>query len=278
MSRIVFESDMWHDQHATYDLAPALRLSALSVRSHAAHYQNARSQDAIAVIGDGARRRLAFCVCDGVGSSFAGYIAARYLARRLTSYLFTSAILEPPSPGLVETMLRQWVVAASTAVTEVALPSEMNPLVRDVLDEMRAERGSETVFLAGLARWDTSDAGDLRVYAMGNVSGVISSAHGGAVADSAINEQGSDSDRWTTRRGPVGALFAARYPFTGRLRVASDGLDALGSDAWLAPAERLMSRAAELRATTDTDDLAVLDIWPNLADNTMDNMLFAQET
>lgn len=276
MLHTVFASDPWQDQHTAITPTPESRMEALAVRSRASAEQGSCSQDYLFVVVDDTRKRLAFCVCDGVSSSFAGHIAAQYLAHHLTPFLLERIAAEPPGEREIEDILRQWAREASILVSQVALPPETNAIVREVLEDTRTTRGSETVFLAGVLCWAarevesgarlTTPAGangaggdEFWAYAMGNVRGVMTSSNG---ARTDINAHGTEADRWATGQGPIGTLVVEHHMLSrAQLRIGTDGIEAFGDAAWQAPASHLMRLATDLRATTDTDDLAILDLW-----------------
>lgn len=265
MLQALIETDLMRDQFVAVEGVLNLQVEALSVRSQLAYHCAERSQDVIVVVRDQARQRLAFCVCDGVSGSYAGEYAAQFLAQRLAVLLLE---LDPAADDLtahtaVVDALQRWAPEASASVMALPLPPATNTFIQEALDERRAKRGSETVFLAGSLICETQAEllYDLRVVAMGNVRGVITREGGAPIV---LNAQGVDGNRWGTLHGPIGASHIERHTVALiRLRIATDGIEAieeLKRNAWSMPPICLMQQTIDLRATRETDDLAVLDI------------------
>lgn len=106
-------------------------------------------QDYLAYAVD--EHQLAFALCDGVGQSFYGDLAARILGDALVRRLWA----RPADVHQGETfdidldrILEQLTTAASAAVSAQALPAAAPPMLREVLEAQRA-RGSESMFVCG---------------------------------------------------------------------------------------------------------------------------------
>ncbi|MFN3763249.1 MAG: protein phosphatase 2C domain-containing protein, partial [Anaerolineae bacterium] len=214
-------------------------------------------QDYLALREDGVR--LAFALCDGVGQSFYGDLAARLLGDALVDYLWE---LHPAdSEALREDLaafLDRLVEAASAQVAAYPLPEGLPPMLRQVLEEKRA-LGSESTFVAGLL--DT-EAGVLHLAWMGDSRLRLWGPDGEFTAR--LGDTFHTQERWSTRRGRVGELHTLSVPLR-ELRYAvaySDGLARL---------DRVMTRHfrdASIQAVIDdtllrpeSDDIAFLEIW-----------------
>ena len=98
---------------------------------------------------------LGFVVCDGVGSSFCGNIAAEYLGNQLIKFLFdvgpTLEELDSASALAEKTMgyLSEWQEGGYRKAESVKLPAGLPPLQLQALQQQRQEHGSETVFACG---------------------------------------------------------------------------------------------------------------------------------
>lgn len=100
-------------------------------------------------------QRLVFVVCDGVGSSFCGNLAARILGDNLLDWLWSldieylggeAALVEAATAFLNNKLQKQ----AQREVEEYEIPGsdQMNALILQALDAQRAY-GSEAIFVAG---------------------------------------------------------------------------------------------------------------------------------
>lgn len=268
MSRRVIESNPWKDQHQTVAVTACLRLSILSIRSRAALQQGTCSQDYVHVAICQEKGMVAFCLCDGVGSSFAGQIAARYLARHLPPFLLEQGEAAPPKREAIERALHDWASAAAPELASADIPPDTSTLVAEVIDELRRDRSSETVFLAGLlylahciplpAPVSTANV-ILHLYTMGNIRGVIVRDEGPPLG---INAFGTDVNRWAVVRGSLGTLDTQTYELPGCSRIwfYTDGLEAVGPLAGAEDSYSLFQQALHLRVSSDGDDMAMLEL------------------
>jgi hypothetical protein len=177
---IVVATDQLQDLFVHAALGADLRVRLLSQRGREAQTQALRNQDYAVLRSVDGGRSLAFCVCDGVGSSYRGDFAAAYLAVRLVRWL---AALPPPAAAAssaaregeaalharLSAELLAWSRAGQEELRRLAFPPATGVLVREVLEELREGYGSETVFLAGrVDRLDGPDSGERAAAAAGD--------------------------------------------------------------------------------------------------------------
>ena len=123
-----------------------------SFRSREAQTQALPSQDYARVSSNRKGSSLCFCVCDGVGSSYKGGFAARYLAVCLVDWLQTLTAIPRKRTKIakdLQSLLDQCASRAQSELKQLSIPSETPALVREVLEDLRDNYGSETVFLCG---------------------------------------------------------------------------------------------------------------------------------
>lgn len=85
-----------------------------------------------------------FVLCDGVGMSYRGEFAARYLGQSLLAWLNDDVRL---SQAHLSERLQQWAVTAAAELEQQPIP-HMSSLLLHVLEEKR-RRGSQTMYICG---------------------------------------------------------------------------------------------------------------------------------
>ena len=240
-------------------------------------YAYARAAETRAA-GDRGQDYLAFCegegsfvfaLCDGVGQSFYGDLASRYLGDSLVAWL---------RDRLPETMDRETIAAAlddylweivepaKSLVERHPLPSDLPPLLREVLEEKR-RLGSESTFACG--RIDLPREG--------LPEGRIVLAWMGDSRLRLWNDRkqpvplGGNFDiarRWSSHRGPVGGrphCFVAPLrdgeQHVVRLMAYTDGLAALDGREKDLSRQTLQRMIEEAGSAATSDDIAFLEVW-----------------
>jgi len=205
--------------------------------------------------------RLSFALCDGVSQSFFGELASRFLGTALVDWFWRIDLSGSNSQTFTEslgTFLDDLTSEASAIVAAHPLPDDMPAVVRSVMEEKRA-LGSESTFVAG--RIDILEKqlwlawmGDSRLRLWGP-EGEMSAR---------LGDTFHTAERWSSRRGRVGALHTAVFPLEAihYLAVYSDGLDLL---------DRFMSRHlrdASIQAYIElagrqptSDDVSYYELW-----------------
>jgi hypothetical protein len=166
---------------------------------------------------------LTFAVCDGVGQSFMGDVAARLLGDGLTEWLLK--IERPASDEQFSADVRDSLNAmtARTAqeVTDYKLPDSLPPILVQAL-EMQRKYGSESMFVAGRLAMDGSDPwvalcwlGDAPVAAI-DIDGELVD----------LGPHGHTSERWNATTGIKGEVHTWVHDAKNVARVAgyTDGL------------------------------------------------------
>jgi hypothetical protein len=173
-------------------------------------------------------QRLVFVVCDGVGSSFCGNLAARILGDALLEWLWALDIgYMGGAAGLSEAAtshLNRIQKQAQHEVAEYQIPDTISGLVRQALEAQRAY-GSEAIFAA--ARIDHPGPvfadglvsvvwmGDTQIHVLGE---------DGAPLD--LGGQWNNANRWSSSQGVKGRMSAWMHELTGvgRVLAFTDGL------------------------------------------------------
>jgi hypothetical protein len=236
------------DVHPVEASVPPFLVRYLSLRSGESRALGEVNQDALALrFADG---RLTFALCDGVGQSFRGDLAAGMVSAAVADWLLETRELDPA--GLIaegERMLAPLAAAVQSAVDADVLPADLPELLREVLETKR-RAGSETTIAAGLL-----DSGR-------RIFGLVWCGDSGYTLDLAGDDPlagepaAFGGDRWSSRRGLTGPLRArcGALPEGSQIAVWSDGFrDAPEPADW--GAVRAWSETA-----TPPDDSTILSI------------------
>jgi Protein phosphatase 2C len=258
---LLIETAQNKDTFNTTSVNDMLSVRLLSVRSQEAQLQKLANQDYAQVYIQADGSSLCFCVCDGVGSSYKGDFAARYLARSLVEWMQNLTDLQVRTSALVSQLdarFNLWGRAAQKQLQQAAIPASTPALVREVLEDLRDTYGSETVFLCGRVDLDAGsnvtsaeDAGrlysaEVLVCWMGNVTAQLFTAADEYVM---LGEDDDRAARWSTLRGSRGpvSIWKRHLETIERLIVHTDGLDAIAAslphlddEAWLTETQRLL--------------------------------------
>ena len=269
---------------------------ALSLRCAEAQAQSLPNQDyalvkLLPMAGTGSAsaggNTLCFCVCDGVGSSFKGDFAAAYLATQLVNWLAALSPRraprrpagattiawreEPPNAALRASLthaLMAWAAEGQRQALAMPLTAD-SAIVREALDDLRRDYGSETVFLAGRVDHfaqdgQESDAQDewnaqALLCWMGNVSAQVFARPGEALPLPAMDD---DRRRWSTGRGVQGEVEAHIYSLATlhRILAHTDGANPLSAQLAYLDDETLQREAKRLLTLPANDDITILDM------------------
>lgn len=265
----IIESDQRADSFLSALLGEQVAVRLCSVRCKEAQIEAAPNQDYARVVINERASMLSFCVCDGVGGSYQGHVAARELATRLTRYLLTlPGIPRHPRTAAValRTQLDRWAIEAQQTLHQTELPAHVSALEQEILVEQRDQHGSATVFFGGRVEYAPSRR--LRRFEhtlpallcwMGNVTARVCAARKPCEP---LGDVHNDRNRWSTRFGQQG-LLTVRVSALNRsepLVVYTDGLDSLGPQLALLDDHQLQRRIWEQLALPASDDMTVLEL------------------
>jgi len=273
---LTIQTDQRQDVLLRRTLSDTITTRLLAVRCREAQEQNLSGQD-FALLKHNQTEygvtSLCFCVCDGVGSSYRGDFAARYLARHMLAWLQRLPYI-PKTPESFQESVRaslgDWAERGQRRLSEEAeaasAPPGTSALVREALAELRETYGAEAVFLAG--RLDVTHAGAplasntparLLLCWMGNVVAQIFPT---GEAPFAAGSASDDSARWSTGRGVRGTIETRILSLAGlhRLIVYTDGVGPLADRLAILDDDALYDAAAQLLTEPASDDMTLLDV------------------
>jgi len=265
----VIESDQQKDTFLTMKLDDQVRLRLCSVRSQESQLENLPNQDFVRVVSTPSKASLSFCVCDGVGGSYLGNFAARYLAIRLTSRL-QSLPAFPSDLRQIATSLHKelatWAAEGQQDLLYGGLPSSLVGLEREIIEEQRDHYGSATVFFGGridYAQEEGSPAGAAGTMQtlfcwMGNITAL-------AYIESTYQRLGdwqNDRNRWSTLRGSQGdfTTYITTLSRNDPLIIHTDGLEKLSDELAALDESQLQERIQHLLQQPTSDDMTFLEL------------------
>jgi hypothetical protein len=260
------ESDQAQETWFIQSLGEKATALLLSVRSQEAQAQELPCQDYVQVLSDETGSSISFCVCDGVGSSYHGGFAARYLAAHLVEWLHSLTEI-PAQPVDIFPWLQQWAREGQGELLQQTLPPDTPSMLRGILEELRDGYGSQTVFLCGRVDYpDTMESVEMSptgaralFYWMGNVTAHVFT---GAGPQYTLGDAYNDTHRWSTKKGAQGAPAARVLTMDklDRILVYTDGLSAGGAEYSLLDALDTQAYAQDLLTQPTTDDMTVLEL------------------
>lgn len=279
----MMETNQAKDKFVHGPLSRVVDVRLLSLRCHEAKNQSLPNQDYARIIYRRDDTSLCFCVCDGVGSSYKGDFAAHYLATHLVHWLHNLPDLQAGPLKLGRSLQDYLDLLAAPAQAKLAtlpFPEDVPPLVQEVLTDLLANYGSETVFLCG--RLDYGNAvenqpaqsflhgsddyvGQAFFGWMGNVSGQLFTAPGHSIPLGDPTDRGG---RWSTLHGCRGAIRVWGRPLRGldRLLIYTDGFGAHGSPLLSAMDNEWTTQVRRLLASPAEDDITALALhWQSAA-------------
>lgn len=187
---------------------------------------------------------LAFAVCDGVGQSFMGDLAARILGDGLIDWLL--GLDKRPTDAntfgeMVTQALNDMTETSAEQVASFELPAHLPPILKQAL-EMQRKYGSESMFVAGRIALGTAPW--VALCWLGD-SPVAAIDLNGELVD--LGPHGSTAERWNATSGLKGEVHTWVSSAENVARVAgyTDGLGVEVED-----------------VPTDADLARLMDIWP----------------
>ncbi|MGH2510138.1 MAG: protein phosphatase 2C domain-containing protein [Ktedonobacteraceae bacterium] len=269
----IIENDQKTDGFISTSIDNQVAVRLCSVRCQEAQIDAAPNQDYARVVFAAHNSVLSFCVCDGVGGSYQGNFAAKYLATRLTDYLLTLPSIPRTSRKVAFDLRKQLEIWASEAQQELGLvgfPQNLPALEQEILAEQRDRHGSATVFFCGRVDYAASasvhalqDVPALFCW-MGNVSARVFSTSNTCEQ---LGDLHNDRNRWSTLSGQQGFL-TIRVSALSRsepLVIYTDGLEMLGHQLAQFDDQQLQQRIWQLLSMPGSDDMTVLEFhWGDL--------------
>ena len=212
-----------------------------------------------------------FALCDGVGQSFFGQLAAKFLGDTLLDWLGT---LEPvveqrAVADRLTALLTGLTAAGQRQVESYTLPADLAPLVRAAWEDQR-DYGSETMFVCGRLHFgsgigDAGARGQCVLCWLGD-SEIQVFDHDGAPLD--LGADWSSDERWSTRQGIKGAKAAHVWTCDlhriGQIVAYSDGLDRV-KDCLIhlvSDPDALRHEITQLYNSPQSDDISLVSISP----------------
>jgi hypothetical protein len=241
----VFRSVPMEDSPVCARDLPAGYLRYLVARSSDSHAANIEGQDYLAWFSEG--DGFCFVICDGVGSSFCGNIAARYLGERLLAFITNrgaASLSQHDARGVsteTQEYLQECQPRGNQLVAEVRLPDETPALLREALEQTRREHGSEAVFACGRLNLGLGTS-RLTLMWMGDTAVQVFDQQGQRIE---LGGRWLNSDRWSTKYG-IDKRGAQLWTWVGDVQP-------LGIERILAFSDGLAFAAEELHSLDDAE-------------------------
>lgn len=202
-----------------------------------------------------------FVLCDGVGQSYQGDFAARFLGNTLLDWLSTT---REWSSAAFTGFMKDITGAASEQLKQLTPPGEAPSLLREVLED-KQRLGSQTMYICGRIELPSAKKkhgriwmawqGDSRLRFWKNDTEISEHFHATMLT----------SERWSTLTGPVGGtphVYQTRleYGVPARLQLYTDGLDDLDAIRQLLPDEQIQVLLDAPHTGGLQDDAAFLEL------------------
>lgn len=207
-----------------------------------------------------------FVVCDGVGQSYFGQLAAAFLGEHLLTWLknLDSEMLH--DPNLAEQLsvyLNGLISSAQEMVIQHQLPTNLPNLQLMALTEQK-NYGSEAVFVAGRVDFNsgTKDQSHLlNLFWLGDAQFHFYDFKGNEFD---FPGKWKNSERWSTKHGIKGAdkvnHWVDKRPGVGKLVAHSDGIKSRAAELFdlTNKSEEMNSVVQSLRSSPESDDISLI--------------------
>jgi hypothetical protein len=174
----------------------------LYYRAHDCRVEGCEGQDFLALRHSGGE--VCFALCDGVGQSFCGQLAARFLGTGLLDWLWTLADVSDAEEAAAScyAFLDGLRDDATSELAAFALPPDLPQMLQTALERQR-EYGSETTFVCGKLRWpdnphEPSDCGFLMLCWLGDTKVELFDTESRPID---IGAHWTAYERWSMNRG-----------------------------------------------------------------------------
>ena len=245
---------------------PGFLLRYASARSNESRSMDETGQDALCFAAD--ERFVFFALCDGVGMSFMGNLAARCLSQKMVEWLVgqhQNLAHNPDAQADCTQFLQRLTEPGSRIVANYRLPDGLPQMILSVLEDKRSA-GSESMFVSGaLDLQEKTGAlfwmGDSRLRIWQEKTDQTSALFGSSF---------QTQERWSTLKGPVGPVHAWQGSLDGISRVAaySDGLAILDGKMNAPYADNTLNEIfTAVGSMPNSDDISYFEV--NLAKETV---------
>ena len=251
---------------------PDLTIRYFYLRSLDSQKPNGVGQDHIALRHD--QRHAAFALCDGVGQSYQGGVAARELGNRLVDWFWDQAPELAGDEVKLRESLRQYLDRLTTPISKALLAHQQETdlpqahastvgLLREAMEEVRAA-GSETTFSAGYLALPGRrfPKGLLVLVWLGDSPIHVWGGNGNQ--RELLGDRFVEGKHWSSRHGLSGLVpnvYLGTLDDVFRVAVHSDGLDAarLGLDRTVDGAA-LGTYVDQAQAAGPVDDVSFIEL------------------
>jgi hypothetical protein len=200
-----------------------------------------------------------FVLCDGVGMSFHGEIAAEFLGMKLLNLFETFLETEQDISILLNEQLAKWKEEASEEIRSFQLPEETPWLLRDVLEEKR-KQGSEAMFIGGKIEL-IPNQDKVQVTMVTHGDSFVQLFQDQKNCSNVMKFERNIEKRWSTQRGIIGGeleVFSKTLSKeeVNRIVIHSDGLMSLMQYNF----EEVLTEIERAQCSPTSDDISYLDI------------------
>ncbi|MCM3204994.1 protein phosphatase 2C domain-containing protein [Paenibacillus illinoisensis] len=220
-------------------------------------HQGDSGQDFAAVRMDG--NVCTFVMCDGVGMSYLGDFAARFLGNALLEWLEKTS---NPTVEAMEHLLQELTVPASEQLKKIQLLDNSPLLLREVLMEKRS-RGSQAMYVCGRIELSRG-MGKSRIWMAWQGDSRIRLWRNGQEQSGAFQNHCRTNERWSTLEGPVGGkpnIYEAKLSNEPiRLQLYTDGLNDLDAIQAYIPDEHIQVLLDAAHTGGLEDDAAFIEL------------------
>lgn len=228
---------------------------------------DSKGEDFLVFQQDG--EKLAFALCDGVGSSFLSFYASELVGNGLVNWLWDmpiSNIQEKVIEQLIRKFLNELSGTPSDFINNHAI-SDIYGRRSVIAMEQKREKGAESVFIAGLL--DTAKdrliiiwMGDSRFH-LWDVDDKVDSQIEAIQRQVLLDNDEYVNDYWSSRKGAVGNInvHLGNIAQLRRIAIYSDGLKRLDdqTDHWPSPVV-IQEWINGQNIASDSDDISYLEI------------------
>ncbi len=242
-------------------------ITYLYTRSNESRTHNTEGQDYLTFSHN--EYAVSFAVCDGVGQSFCGNLAAKFLGDELVRWLDKTklGLDESGQAQQLTGLLKELTTPGQEKIQTYPLPEDTPPLVQQALEGQRGY-GSETMFVCGRLEFspdpmDLRKPGRLFLYWLGDTEVQVFDRKDRPIN---IGAEWTTQERWSTTKGIKGAnsvhVWGSRLDEISHIIIYSDGLASVADQLYelVKTPKRLQEQVEELYNAPESDDISLIDI------------------